>query len=316
MEILLLLLPIFAIIVTGMVFAHFKLLPDSAGDLLIQFAFWVAIPALLFSILAEESMDRLLQAAFYASFGGGVALIFLAVFFGARRWQRKPLGESTMLAYMAVGSNTAFVALPVLHGVFGHKAVLPTAIATLILIVLILIVTVLLERSQASGTQESATILSGTLHALLNPLVLSTFLGVAYAATGWPLPAVAKQYLGLLGGAVTPCALFAIGMTIKLEDMRVEAGNMLAVSVIKLIVFPAAVLALALLIGLDPILTISGTICAAVPVGKTAFVLADKYRQLPERVAATISVSSAASVLTMLLWLLILTHAFPGTMPT
>lgn len=315
-EILELLLPIFAIIVTGLVFAHFRILPDGTGDLLIQFAFWVAIPALLFSIIAEEPMARLLDAAFYASFGGVVVAIFLIVFSVVRHWQRKPLGEAAILAFMAVGSNTAFVALPVLHAVFGHRAVLPTAIATVILIVVILITTLLLERSQATETRKGPTTLTSVRHALLNPLVLSTVLAVAYAASGWPLPTVAKQFLGLLGAAVTPCALFAIGMSIKLEDMRIDAATIVVISTIKLIAFPSAVLSMAFLIDLNPILAISGTVCAAVPVGKTAFVLANKYQQSPERVAATISVSSAASVLTLLIWLYVLARVYPGVLPS
>ena len=310
------LLPVFAIIGTGIVFAHFKLLPDSAGEALIQFSFWVAIPALLFSILAEEPMDRLLDGAFYVSFGGAVAALFLIVFLCARYWLQKPLGEATMLAYMSIGSNTGFVALPVLHAVYGHRAVLPTAIATLIVIVAVLITSVLLERSQAAEARKESALITGVRHALLNPLVLSTFLGVAYAATGWPLPDVAKQYLGFLAAAVTPCALFAIGMSIKLEGMRRDAAAIVAISAISLVVFPVVVLLLALLVGLDPILAIAGVVCAAVPVGKTAFVLASQFRQSEKLAAATISISSAASVLTLLVWLYILTQVYPGALPT
>ncbi|SHE68342.1 hypothetical protein SAMN04487965_0426 [Microbulbifer donghaiensis] len=316
MEILGLLVPIFAIIVTGIVFAHFKILPDGTADVLIQFAFWVAIPALLFSILAEESMKRLLDPGFYVSFGGAVAILFAIGFFYLRHWRHKSLGDATMLSVMGVFSNTAFVALPVLHSVFGHKAVLPAAIATVILIVVILVTTVLLERAQSteSGSSAGSGVLSGVRHALLNPVILSTLLGVAYAATGWSLPAVAKQYLSLLGAAVTPCALFAIGLSIKVEDIGKDLSAIVGVSLVKLIVLPVLVLLLAFLVDLTPIMTISAVVCAAVPVGKTTFVLATKYQQHPARVAAIISASSAASVITLLLWLLILAHMYPGTL--
>lgn len=315
MEILELLLPIFAIIVTGIIFSHFKILPDGAANVLIQFSFWVAIPALLFSILAEESMKRLLDPGFYICFGGAVSVLFLVAFLYLRSLRHKPLGDAAMLAFMSICSNTAFVALPVLHSVFGHKAVLPTAIATVILIVFILIVTVLLEKEQSAGSDSGSGFLSGLRHALLNPVILSTLLGVAYAATGWPLPSTAKQYLGLLGDAVTPCALFAIGMSIKLKDLGRDVRAIVGVSLVKLIALPVLVLFFASLVKLAPIMTVSATICAAVPVGKTAFVLADKYQQNPSRVAAIISASSAASVVTMLLWLLILAHLYPGTLP-
>ena len=53
MEILDLLWPIFAIIVIGIAFGRLKILPESTGDVLILFVFWVAIPALIFLIVAE-----------------------------------------------------------------------------------------------------------------------------------------------------------------------------------------------------------------------------------------------------------------------
>lgn len=315
MEFISLLLPILAIIVTGFLFARFNLLPEGTGDRLIQFAMWVAIPALLFSVIAQEPFEKLLNPAFFICFGGSVLIVSCVVFAYVRLWLQKPLSETTLTAFMAVGSNTAFVALPVLHAMFGHKAVLPTAIATLILIILILITSILLDRFQTEPTAKRPSIALGFGRALLNPLVLSSVLGVAYAATGLPLPDMVKQYLGLLAMAVTPCALFAIGLSIRLGDLSNDAGVMVAISVIKLVVFPASVLGLAVLLHLDPILTIAATICAAVPVGKTVFVLAQAHHDHPERVAATITMSSVASVLTLAAWLTLLAYLFPNTVP-
>ncbi len=312
MEILSLLLPIFAIILTGFIFAQFKLLPEATGDILIRFAMWVAIPALLFSIIAEEEISRLLNLDFYTSFGGSLVVVAACVFVYMRVLQKKPLNETTLAAFMAVGSNTAFVALPVLHSLYGQKAILPTAIATLILIVLILLTSLLLEKSRADQSGETTSILASIGRLFLNPLVLSSLLGVAYAATGLPLPEMGKQYLNFLAAAVTPCALFAIGLSIRLEDMRKGAAGMLIISAIKLIVFPGLVFGSALVLGLDPILTIAATICAAVPIGKTAFVLGESYDVQPERIASTITVSSIGSVFTLAAWITILAQVFPN----
>ncbi|MEM9106707.1 MAG: AEC family transporter, partial [Pseudomonadota bacterium] len=289
-----------------------NLLPENTADILIRFAMWVAIPALLFSIIAEEKVSRLFEPDFYTSFGGSLVVVAGLVFFYVRFLQKKPLNETTLAAFMAVGSNTAFVALPVLHSLYGQKAVLPTAIATLVLIVLILVTTLILEKSRADESEEAPSIAVQVGRMFQNPLVLSSLLGVAYAATGLPLPDMGKQYLSLLAAAVTPCALFAIGLSIRLDDIRMGATTMLVISGIKLIIFPGLVFGSALLLGLDPILTICATICAAVPIGKTAFVFADTYDAQPERVASTITVSSIASVFTLTAWIAVLSQVFPG----
>jgi len=59
-----------------MMFGHFKILPDAAGDNLTQVAFWVAIAALMFLIISRESIDRMLNVGFYVAFGGWL-IVFL-----------------------------------------------------------------------------------------------------------------------------------------------------------------------------------------------------------------------------------------------
>lgn len=310
MEILELLIPVFAIFVAGILFAHFKILPEGTGDTLIQFAFWVAIPALLFLIISQESVDRLFNAGFYISYAGGSAVMFLLVLFGALYWRKMPLGEATVLTLTAVLCNTAFVALPILHTAFGHKAVLPAAIATVIMTVFLIAAVLLLEKSIVAGSQQKVSVLVSIRHAVLNPIILSTVLGVAYVLTGWSLPSVAINFLEPLSHAATPCALFAIGMSIKLEDFRVGMSTIAFVTLVKLIVLPGVIFLLTLVVGLDPLYAIAATVCAAVPTAKNAFILASQYNISKDRAAATISVTTAGSIVTLLIWLFILSHVY------
>ncbi|MEM7226940.1 MAG: AEC family transporter [Pseudomonadota bacterium] len=312
MEFINLLLPIFAIILTGFAVAHFKLLPESLGDVLIQFAFNIGLPALLFLVIAQESASRLLNGAFFASYGGGNFFFFGAVLAFALWWRKKSLGDGTILALLAACSNTAFVALPVLKAVFGHKAVLPAAIASVIMMTMVLIAVVLIERSRPAGPSGRASLWPHIRKVLLNPLILAPFLGVAYALIGWPLPVIAVNFLTLLGDSVTPCALFAVGMSIKLQSIKDRAGAILLLSGLKLIIIPAVVLVLAQLFQLDPFFSVAAVISAAVPTAKTVFVLAAKYDHSKELAAETVSTGTLLSTLTLFLWLLVLSHFYPS----
>ena len=316
MEILSLILPIFAIIVTGFAFVQFKILPESMADVLIQFAFYVAVPALLFLVIAQESVERLLNLGFIAAYGGGLVIVFLAVLAGANYWRKRSMGESTMFAMISTQSNTGFVALPVLHGTVGEPAVLPVAIATVIIVAMFLVNLVMVELSQPTERQGGRSILATIGHALLNPLILSTLLGVAYALSGWKLPSIATDYLKILAGALTPCALFAVGMTIKLEHLRISAATILVASIIKLIALPVFVLILALLFGLNSVFTVVAVICAAVPTAKNAYLLAAEYDQSKQLVADTISVTTLVSIVTLIVWLLALGQFYPEAFRT
>jgi len=316
MEILSLILPIFAIIVTGYLFVQFKILPESMADVLIEFAFYVAVPALLFMVIAQESVERLLNFGFIAAYGGGLLIVFVAVLAAANYWLYRSMGESTMFAMISTQSNTGFVALPVLHGTLGEPSVLPVAIANVIIVAMFLVNLVMIELFRPKGPEGGRSLLATIGHALLNPLILSTILGVAYALSGLKLPGLATDYLKLLAGALTPCALFAVGMTIRLEHLRISATTILVASIIKLIALPVLVLILALLLGLNPIFTIAATICAAVPTAKNAYLLAAEYDQSKQLVADTISVTTVVSILTLIVWLFVFGQIYPEAFQT
>src|SRR5215510_11210852 len=131
MEVAGLVLPVFAIIVTGWLAGWSGYLSRSLADALVHFAYNVAMPALLFVTIAQEPASRLLEWRFLLAFGGGSMLCFVLVFLGARVGSKRNIGSSTMYGMTAAMTNTGFVALPILHSVYGQPAVLPAAIATL-----------------------------------------------------------------------------------------------------------------------------------------------------------------------------------------
>ena len=59
-------------------------------------------------------------------------------------------------------------------------------------------------------------------------------------------------------------------------------------------------------LALDPLELIAAVICAAVPTAKTVYILAGAYRREEHLVAATVSVTTLVSVLSLLVWLTVL----------
>ena len=312
MEVLSLILPIFALLVTGFIFAQLNILPEHTAEVLIQFAFHVAVPALLIGVIAQEDAEKLLNLPYIAALGGGIAAMYLAILLGALYVWKQNLGPATMLALTSVASNSGFVALPILHATLGHKGVLPAAIANIIVVTVFLFAVPLLERAHAQEAGERESILAALQRIALNPVILGTLIGIAWAMTGLGLPKVVSAYFNLLAGALTPCALFAIGMSIRLDALRERGAMIIFSSLVKLIALPVLVLLLCHLFELDPLYTIAAVVCAAVPTAKTTFMLASQYGQPEEPVADTISVTTLASTLTLILWLLLLAHLYPA----
>jgi predicted permease len=74
-------------------------------------------------------------------------------------------------------------------------------------------------------------------------------------------------------------------------------------ALVKLIVMPLIVYGLCVALGLKPLYTIAAVICAAVPTAKTVYILAGEYKVEEPLVAATVSITTLLSVVTLLGWL-------------
>ena len=208
------------------------------------------------------------------------------------------------------------MALPILHGLFGHRALLPAAIATLFVAVIMFpLGVVLLERGQGAVGPGAPPTGSIVRHTLTNPMVAPTLLGLAYAASGLPLPAIVDGYLQILAGALTPCALFAIGLGLHVQDIRQNAGAAVLLTIVKLAGLPALALAIAWQLQLSPFSAVAAVLCAAVPTAKTLFILSSEYGIGRELVAATIALTTLASVASLLAWLVLLAHLYPSVFP-
>ena len=298
-----LILPVFAVIVTGWLAGRLGYVPRSLADGLVHFAYNVAMPALLVVTIAQEQAQKLLEWRFLLAFGGGSMLCFALVFVAVRLMFGRSLASSTIFGMTAAMTNTGFVALPVLHAIYGQPAVLPVAVATVFVAAVMFPLTVILLEAEAHGAGKRPGAAALAKQIVLNPMVLATLAGIAWAITGWRIPAPLAAYLNILAGALTPCALFAIGLGLTLDGLRANLRASMALTVIKLALLPAIVYGFCAVLNLDRLNTIAAVICAAVPTAKTVFILAGSYKVEEELVAATVSITTLLSVATLMAWI-------------
>jgi malonate transporter and related proteins len=306
-----LVLPVFAIIVTGWLASWLGYVSRSLADGLVHFAYNIAMPALLFVTIAQEPARNLLEWRFLLAFGGGSILCFVLVFLAVRVGWGRDLASSTIHGMTAAMTNTGFMALPILHSIYGQPAVLPAAIATVFVAAVMFPATVILLEMESEGRgahREAARSVVLVKQIVLNPMVLSTLIGLAWAITGLPIPVPLAAYMNIFAAALTPCALFAIGLGLSVEGIRSNFMASIVLAAVKLVIMPLIVYGLCVASGLNPLYTIAAVVCAAVPTAKTVYILAGEYKVEEPLVAATVSITTLLSVATLLGWL----YAFSG----
>jgi malonate transporter and related proteins len=262
--------------------------------------------------IAQEQARALLAWRFLIAFGGGSLVCFALVFLGARILSGGGLAAPAMQGWAASMTNTGFVALPILQATYGPRAVLPAAIATVFVAVVMFPCAVILQELDSSDARglgiEPAKL---ARRVILNPMVLSTLVGVAWSALGAPMPGPVGSYLRILADALTACALFAIGLGLSIDGVLANFGRSAVLTIVKLLIMPLIVLGLSIVFRLDPLYTAAAVICAGVPTAKTVYILAGEYRCEESLVAATVSMTTLCSVATLIAWMYALAEFAP-----
>jgi predicted permease len=137
--------------------------------------------------------------------------------------------------------------------------------------------------------------------------VLPVLAGMAWHATGWPLPGPLDETLQLLGTAVAPMCLVLIGLSLAYTGVGDRFAGAIAITLLKLIALPALVLAVARWgFGLGGLPLQVVVMMAALPTGSNALIFAQRYRSQEAEATTTIVISTFAFVLTAPLWLAVL----------
>jgi malonate transporter and related proteins len=304
MQIADLILPVFAVILTGWIVGYTGYLSRTLSNGLIHFAYNIAMPALLIVTIAQEPGHSLINWRFLVAFGGGSLLCFIVVFGMMSIRASRSVASRTMHGMAASMTNTGFVALPVLQAIYGPRAVLPAAIATVfVAVVMFPTAVILLEPGRRDAHGSLTSPMDTVKRIVLNPMVLSTLIGMLLSVLNLRMPGPVTAYLDILADALTPCALFAIGLGLSIDGVRANLGRASLLAAVKLVIMPLIVYGLSVSLRLDPLYTIAAVICAAVPTAKTVYILAGEYSCEEMMVASTVSMTTLVSILSLVVWL-------------
>jgi malonate transporter len=297
-DILLKTLPFFALVGLGYGAGRRGIIAPEASAALTKFVFYFALSAMLIKLGSTVPLAELFDAEFAAAYLAGCATVYLLVFAIARA-RGVPVDASAVEAQCAVIGNTGFLGVPMLVMLLGAAAA-PSVLLVLVLdmVVFNLLITLIITGVRAGRLSFTALPPLG-LGLLKNPMLVSMTLGLIWGATSQRMPAPLEDFLTLLGAAATPCALFAIGASLaghSTERFQVAVW----LSFAKLILHPLAVAFFAFQVfAVDPFAAAVMVATAALPVAGNTYILAAHFGVAPQRVSASILVSTAVSIVTV-----------------
>ena len=223
------------VILIGYFIERFGIAGKGAGRVLNRMAFFVATPALLFTVLSHADVTVLFSeflVAIVCTIVVGVLLYVVA----ARLFFRTPLAETVLGASSATYVNANNIGLPVAIYVLGSAQY----VAPVLLMQLVILAPTILAILDVA-TRGRASFVSIVTQPFRNPMILASLAGVLVATFDITLPAPVLAPFELIGGAAIPMVLLSFGMSLHGQRL-LKAGTgrkqVVAATAIKVVLMP------------------------------------------------------------------------------
>lgn len=293
------LLPVFVTILIGAVLRSIQFVRDDQWATVDHICYYILFPAIIVKEIAGADFTGLPVARMAVSLMLGVGLMsalllvlrrpvstvltlngpqFSSLFQGATRWH-------------------TFIALAIVPPLFGIEALALAAVAAAAMTPLLNVINVGVLGVYAAGKPPEMKAL--LIAILKNPFVISCMVGILFQFSGVTPPKTAIDVLDIIGKGALGLALLAAGAGLRFDQLRATGGTAALATVLKLMIMPLFVFALTQMLGVTGTPQHVAVICAAVPTGSGAYVLARQMGGDAPLVASILTLQVIVAALTL-----------------
>ena len=239
--------PVFLMMVLGLVFRKLGWIDDVFASKMNKFVFLVPLPVLVFEDLATVDFSEVWNlkfvlfcfAATLISIGIAAAVSFL--------WRDKSIqGEFIQASYR---SSAALLGIAFIQNIYGNAGLAPLMIIGSVPLYNVMAVVVLAffrpERKRLDKELWKST-LKGIV---TNPIIIGIAAGILWSALKIPMPPILEKTVSNVGAVATPLGLMAMGAAFDIRKAFAKVRPAAAAAVMKLVGFAAVFLPLAVMLG-------------------------------------------------------------------
>ena len=293
-------LPIFIVIGLGFVIRKKGWLTDafmSSGN---KVLYMVAVPCLLF--------HKISTAPFHASFSPhlilacAVAIAFMwagALVLG--RFLKLGRGSWATFVQTSIHGNIGYIGLAVCYYSFDDKTF---GVAGVLAGFFIIVQNILSITSYHLIADQGAKHRGGmVIKLLINPIILSTFAGLAFSFFQIPLPPIVNKSLMIISKMALPTALLIIGGSLDMGQVFSDIKMSLFSSALKMVGLPLLGVGFFYLFSVPTPLWVVGLVLLSTPSAITCYIMSRELNGDPDLASSTVTTCTLLSLITFVFWL-------------
>ena len=288
---------LFLYMICGFIVSRLKIIREDNRQVLVRLLMDVAMPMMELNAFNKPTTLEQIKSSMWVMI---IALAGCVVtgLLGLLLWRNQPENKRKVLMYASMFSNAGNAGLPILKLVFDDVGVFLGS--------MYLIPPRILQWTVGLGFFVKPEKGGWVKNVLLNPMVVTIYIGALLMATGWQIPGVFGTAISNLGSMTAPLSMILIGATLSSMDLRMLLDkSVLLVSLLRLLVFPMLFAVGLKWLGTDLTTMNICVILLAMPAASNTAAMAERYGGDYVFASACVSVTTLLSVLTvpLITWL-------------
>jgi hypothetical protein len=289
---------LFLYMLCGFVISRLNIVREDNRAVLVRLLMDVAMPMMVLNAFNKPTTREEILSSFWVML---IALAGCVVtgLIGRVLWRRQPDNKRKVLMYASMFSNAGNAGLPIISLVFGPAGVFYAS--------MYLIPPRILQWTVGLGFFVKPEKGGWVKNVLLNPMVVTIYIGAVLMITGWQIPGVFGKAIANLGSMTGPLSMILIGATLAHMDFRkLLDPSVLLITALRLILFPLLFAVLLKFLHAEEMVMNICVILLAMPVASNTAAMAERYGGDHVFASACVSVSTLLSVITVpfITWLI------------
>ncbi|MFV0363369.1 MAG: AEC family transporter [Suipraeoptans sp.] len=239
-------LPIFVMMVLGVILQRLKIIDDEFASKLNSFVFKVPLPICVFIDLATEDFTSIWDTKFVLFCAIATILSILIVIVLSLLIKKDLRGEFIQVSYR---SSAALIGIAFITNIYGNASIAALMIVGSVPIYNVVAVLALSLLKSGRTKLEITVVKESVIGVITNPIIIAILLGIIVSYIRIPIPIILEKSLTSVGNMATPLGLIAMGASFKLGKALSSIKPSVFATFVKLVLLATIFLPIAIHFG-------------------------------------------------------------------